>query len=156
VKEGEAGTLVVTPLWTNNITPFLRWSAGDLVVYCEADDGKGPYSVFPKIRHTHRTTGFFKVRGINVNHAEFEDFVFSNAQVNDFKCELVTVEDRECLRLSVELRKGADAKVVALELTKSVKDTFEITPELVTLETGTLAKEFEASVKAPRFADNRR
>lgn len=155
VKEGEVGTLVVTPLWTNNVTPFLRWSAGDLVVYSEADDGIGPYSVFPRIRHTHRTTGFFKVRGVNVNHSEFEDFVFRHPQVNDFKCELITLEDRECLRLSVEVRRGADAQAVALELTKGIKDTFEVTPELVTLETGTLAKEFEASVKAPRFTDSR-
>ncbi len=155
VKEGETGTLVVTPLWTNNATPFLRWSAGDLVVYSEADDGAGAYSVFPKIRHTHRTTGFFKVSGVNVNHPEFEDFVFRNAVVNDFKCELVTVSDRELLRLSVELRRGANAEAVLLELTQGVKDTFEVTPELVLLETGTLAKEFESSVKAPRFTDTR-
>jgi len=31
VQEGAVGTLVVTPLWTNNVTPFLRWSSGDLV-----------------------------------------------------------------------------------------------------------------------------
>ena len=77
VAEGETGTLVVTPLWTNNATPFLRWSSGDLVIYSEADDGAGPFSVFPRIRHTHRTTGFFKVRGVNINHAELEDFVRS-------------------------------------------------------------------------------
>ena len=29
-------------------------------------------------KHAHRTTGFFKVRGINLNHAEFEDFMFRN------------------------------------------------------------------------------
>ncbi|HEX5476864.1 MAG TPA: AMP-binding protein, partial [Burkholderiales bacterium] len=46
VKEGEIGTLVVTSLWTNNVTPFLRWSSGDLVSYTEADDGAGPFSVF--------------------------------------------------------------------------------------------------------------
>jgi phenylacetate-CoA ligase len=155
VKEGEVGTLVVTPLWTNNITPFLRWSAGDLVVYSEADDGAGPYSVFPKIRHTHRTTGFFKVSGVNVNHSEFEDFVFSNLEVNDFKCELVTALDRELLRLSFEVRRGANAQAVGLELARGVKETFGVTPELVTLETGTLAKEFESSVKAPRFTDSR-
>ena len=37
-KEGEVGTLVVTALQTNNVTPFLRWSSGDLVTYSEADD----------------------------------------------------------------------------------------------------------------------
>ncbi len=31
LPEGETGALVVTPLFTNNITPFLRWMSGDLV-----------------------------------------------------------------------------------------------------------------------------
>ena len=38
-KEGEVGTLVVTALQTNNVTPFLRWSSGDLVTYSEAEKG---------------------------------------------------------------------------------------------------------------------
>ena len=42
-KEGEVGTLVVTALCSNNVTPFLRWSSGDLVTYSEADDG-APWS----------------------------------------------------------------------------------------------------------------
>lgn len=155
VADGETGTLVVTPLWTNNVTPFLRWSSGDLVVRTEADDASGPFAVFPKLRHTHRTTGFFKVRGINVNHAEFEDFVFRNADVNDFKCELVSGGDLEQLRLSIELRRGADTRGVCAAMIRAVKETFEVTPELVVLETGTLAREFESSVKAPRFADLR-
>ncbi len=155
VKEGETGTLVTTPLWTNNATPFLRWNSGDLVVYSEADDGAGPFSVFPKIRHTHRTTGFFKVSGVNVNHPEFEDFMFRNAEVNDFKCELVTAGANDLLRVSIEVRRGANAEAVARDLTRGVKETFEVSPELVILETGTLAREFESSVKAPRFTDSR-
>ena len=94
--------------------------------------------------------------GVNVNHPEFEDFVFQNAQVSDFKCELVTISDREILRLSVELRRGANAEAILSELVRGVKGTFEVTPELVLLETGTLAKEFESSVKAPRFTDSRK
>ncbi len=156
VNEGETGTLVVTPLWTNNVTPFLRWSSGDLVVYSEADDDSGPFSVFPKIRHTHRTTGFFKVRGVNVNHPEFEDFVFRNLEVNDFKCDLVTVADNDVLRVSIEVKRGASADKISGELLRGVKDTFEVTPEIVILETGTLAREFESAIKAPRFTDNRK
>ena len=30
VSEGEVGVLVVTPLFTNHVTPFLRWNSGDL------------------------------------------------------------------------------------------------------------------------------
>lgn len=155
VPEGQIGTLVVTPLWTNNVTPFLRWSSGDLVVYSAADDGAGPFSVFPRIRHTHRTSGFFKVRGVNVNHSEFEDFVFRAPDVNDFKCELVNLGDLDQLRLSIELRRGADADRVTRGFVQSVKETFEVTPELVVLESGTLAREFESSIKAPRFVDKR-
>lgn len=156
VAEGEAGTLVVTPLWTNNVTPFLRWSSGDLVVRTEAGDGESPFAVFPKLRHTHRTTGFFKIRGVNVNHADFEDFVFRDPGVNDFKCELVSAGDLDQLQVSIELRRGANAAAVTEGLARAIKDTFEVTPELIVLETGTLAREFESSIKAPRFIDRRR
>jgi hypothetical protein len=35
------------------------------------------------------------------------------------------------------------------------KNKFEVTPDVVILARGTLAKEFENSVKAPRFVDLR-
>jgi len=38
VDEGNVGCLVVTPLWTNNVTPFLRWSSGDLVTWQRGDE----------------------------------------------------------------------------------------------------------------------
>jgi phenylacetate-CoA ligase len=53
------------------------------------------------------------------------------------------------------VRRGADAAAVSAELRQSVKDRFELTPEVAVLETGTLAKEFEATVKSPRFVDRR-
>ncbi len=155
VAEGEVGALVVTPLWTNHCTPFLRWLSGDLVTLREADDGRGPFSVFPLVKHAHRTTGFFKVRGVNINHPEFEDFMFRDAAVNDFKCELLAADGNDVLRVSIEVKRGADAAAVAAALTQRIKRTFEVTPEVAVLETGTLAREFEASVKAPRFADRR-
>ena len=155
VHEGEIGTLVVTPLCTNNVTPFLRWSSGDLVTWHEDSVGASPYSVFPLLKHAHRTTGFFKIRGINVNHAEFEDFVYRNVHINDFKAELVTASDLEVLRLSIEVGRGMEGAPVAAEFLASVKSTFGLTPEVALLEAGTLAKEFESSVKIPRFVDRR-
>src|SRR5467141_3393102 len=68
VADGEVGSLIVTPLWRNNMTPFLRWSSGDLV------------SLSPQ---------------------------------------------------------GAG----------------QVTPQLTLLERGTIAREFEANIKAPRFVD---
>jgi phenylacetate-CoA ligase len=155
VKEGDIGTLVVTALWTNNVTPFLRWSSGDLVSYAEADDGAGRFSVFPRLKHAHRTTGFFKVRGINLGHQDLEDFMFRHAEIGDFRAEAVNDGGNDALRLSIELRRGAQADAVSGMLINEVKEKFELAPQIVVLETGTLAKEFEANVKAARFVDRR-
>lgn len=156
VAEEEEGLLVVTPLFTNNATPFLRWSTGDIVRQRAASSDAGPFAVFPLIKHAHRTTGFFKIRGINVNHSEFEDFMFADFGVNDFKAELVTVSGVDRMRLSVEFKRGADPEPARGALAKRVKAAFEVTPEIIVLEPGTLAHEFESAVKAPRFMDARR
>ena len=156
VAEGQVGSLVVTPLWTNNVTPFLRWSSGDLVTWQRGDDDTGPFSVFPLIKHAHRTSGFFKLRGVNVNHSEFEDFIFRNIDISDFKAELVTERDLEVMVLTVEVRRGVDASAAVEALKTAVRNQFELTPQIVVVETGSLAKEFETSVKMPRFSDRRR
>jgi len=154
-KEGEVGTLVVTALQSNNITPFLRWSSGDLVTYSEAKEGKGPFSVFPRVKHAHRTAGFFKVRGINLGHQDLEDFMFRDLEIGDFRCEAVNEGLLDLLRLSIEVRRGADANAVAKRIASEMKNKFELGPQVVVLETGTLAREFEANVKAARFVDRR-
>jgi phenylacetate-CoA ligase len=155
VKEGEIGTLVVTALWTNHVTPFLRWSSGDLVTYSEADDGAGPFSVFPRIRHAHRTTGFFKVRGVNLGHQDLEDFMFRHLEIGDFRAEALSEGDNDVLRLSIEVRRGTDARKLCQDLQSEIRNKFELAPQVVVLETGTLAKEFEANIKASRFIDRR-
>ena len=155
VKEGEIGTLIVTALWSNNVTPFLRWSSGDLVTYSEADDGVGPFSVFPRLKHAHRTTGFFKVRGVNLGHQDLEDFMFRHLEIGDFRAEAMNEGGNDFLRLSIEVRLGADGAGVAKALAAQLREKFELMPQVVVLETGTLAKEFEANVKAARFIDRR-
>ena len=154
-KEGEVGTLVVTALQTNNVTPFLRWSSGDLVTYSEAKEGKGPFAVFPRIKHAHRTAGFFKVRGINLGHQDLEDFMFRHLEIGDFRAEALTENLLDHLLLSIEVRRGSNSTDVAKRIEVQVKEKFELTPRVVVLETGTLAKEFEANVKAARFVDRR-
>src|SRR5580700_2008489 len=155
VEEGTVGSLVVTPLWTNNVTPFLRWNSGDLVTWQRGDDDSGPFSVFPLVKHAHRTSGFFKIRGVNINHADLEDFVFRNVEIGDFKAELVTERDIETLLVSVEVRRGIDPAVAAERLKTAVRDQFGLTPQIAVLATGSLAREFEGSVKMARFSDRR-
>ncbi len=154
--EDEEGMLVVTPLFTNNTTPFLRWSTGDIVRHRARGATDSPFGVFPLIKHAHRTAGFFKIRGVNVNHSEFEDFMFADRGVNDFKAELVAVSGVDRMRLSVEFKRGVNAEPAESDLARRVKAVFEVTPEIVVLEPGTLAREFESAVKAPRFVDARR
>ena len=157
LPEGEEGTFCVTPLWTGHATPFLRWNSGDIVRYIERGDSPGQFAeLFPMIRHAQRTTGFFKVRGVNINHAELEDFMFQNPLVNDFQGVLVTGDGGlETLELHIEVKRGADSDAVARTVLDDVKRSFEITPEIRVLELGSLAKAFESSIKAPRFVDRR-
>jgi len=155
VKEGEVGTLVVTALYSNNVTPFLRWSSGDLVTWSEADDGAGPFSVFPRLKHAHRTTGFFKVRGVNIGHQDLEDFLFRYQAIGDFRAEALNEGDNDILRLSVEIKKGADQEALLKSIEEKFRNSFEFAPQLAVLETGTLAREFEANIKAARFIDRR-
>ena len=158
LPEGEIGTFCVTPLWTNHATPFLRWNSGDQVSYIERSSGSGPYAeLFPMIRHANRTTGFFKVRGVNVNHTEFEDEMFGIESITDFQAvlETDTATDLERLRLRVEVKRGTTADVVGAQLSAMVKARFEVGVLVDTVPPGTLAAEFEKSIKAPRFVDVR-
>ncbi len=151
VTDGEVGSLVVTALWSNTMTPFLRWSSGDLVSISRHQPGEHPWSVFPIMRHARRTLGFFKVRGVNINHADLEDAMFRDAEVVDFRAEVYATDSgNDVLHLHVETRGGSKDHIV-----DNIRKTFQVNPQVTLLARGTLAKEFEANVKAPRFLDKR-
>jgi phenylacetate-CoA ligase len=153
VKDGEVGSLVLTSLWSNTMTPFLRWSSGDLVSLSNNNSfpKEIPWSVFPIMRHARRTVGFFKVRGVNINHADLEDAMFREPEVVDFRAEVYSPEGgNDVLHLHVEMRTQEKEKIIS-----KMKTIFQVTPEVTLLPRGTIAKEFEANVKAPRFVDKR-
>ncbi len=155
LAEDKQGTLVMTSLMTNNATPFLRWNAGDIVTWHDQSAATDAYSVFPMIRHAHRTAGFFKVRGVNINHSEFEDLMFTQPQLAEFTLSAENRGDADILHLRVELTKGSDPTRETSYLSDLVKGTFEVTPEINILERGTIGAEFEKTIKAQRFSDNR-
>jgi phenylacetate-CoA ligase len=150
LPEGEVGSLVVTPLWNNGMTPFLRWSSGDLVSLRSEGKGAGPWKVFPILKHERRTVGFFKVRGVNINHTELEDLLFREPDVVDFRAEVYDSQGNDVLHLHVEMRNPEKETIIA-----TLKKTFQVTPEVTLLPRGTIAKDFEAAVKPPRFVDKR-
>jgi phenylacetate-CoA ligase len=153
--EGEFGALVMTPIWSNTITPFLRWLTGDIVAIRRQERSDDPFSVFPLLEHGLRTEGFFKVRGVNINHGDFEDFMFQQKAVADFRCEAVATGGLDELRVLIEIARGAEAGAVAAALGQAIKAKFEISPRIEVQPLGTIAADFEKSVKAPRFADRR-
>ena len=81
--------------------------------------------------------------------------MFAIAAVNDFKVELLTVADREILKVSIEVKRDAVAETIAAHIAEDVRRVFEVRPDVAVMPIGTLAKEFESSVKVPRFADKR-
>jgi len=73
----------------------------------------------------------------------------------DFRAEALNEGLLDLLRLSIEVRRGSDPVEVSKRVETQVREKFELKPQVVVLETGTLAKEFEANVKAARFVDRR-
>jgi phenylacetate-CoA ligase len=156
VPEGTVGSLVITPLFNNNVTPFLRWSSGDLVSMTKPAGGDQPWSIFPVMRHARRTVGFFKVRGVNINHSELEDLMFFNQGVTDFKAEVSNAQSGlDVLRLFVEPKQGVDVDALQQGIRADVQRSFEVAAEITLLDRGTIGREFEASIKAARFVDRR-
>ena len=156
VAEGETGLLVMTPLWNNTITPFLRWNMGDYVRWQGARPAAGdPLSVYPKIFHGARTSGFFKVRGININHADFDDFMLRQLDVADYKVEVAETETLDRISVFIELPDTPASQDVAARLAVAIKAKFEVSPDMVTLASGSLEAEFTGQVKQNRFIDKR-
>jgi len=81
--------------------------------------------------------------------------MFRHLEIGYFRAEAVNEGGNDILRLSIEVRRGSDTGEVSRRIEIQVREKFELKPQVVVLETGTLAKEFEANVKAARFVDRR-
>ena len=82
--------------------------------------------------------------------------MFSVAGVGDFQGVLSTGDSGlEILTVRTEARRGQDPGLLERELVAGIRHSFEITPQIEILETGTLARAFENTIKASRFVDER-
>jgi phenylacetate-CoA ligase len=106
VAPGAVGVLVATPLYTNHATPFLRWVSGDIVTLTDGCDCGGPYGHLPLLHLTGRTSGFFKLRGVSINHNELEETLLALDDVSDYLVTALIEDDQEILRIEVETRTG--------------------------------------------------
>lgn len=153
VAENEPGLLIVTSLATNNATPFIRWNTGDIVTMRTPEDNATGFNLFPLIKHTHRTAGFVKVRGVNIGFTDLEDLMFNLAEVSDFRVEIVAEDSRDELDLHVE--PSADIAETEAAIKSAVQRVFGVTPRIIPAESGSIAKAFEGSFKPVRVSDLR-
>jgi phenylacetate-CoA ligase len=149
VTPGDMGVLCVTPIAGGRALPFLRWLSGDLVrleVGCEC-----AAAAHPRLVHCGRTLGFFKVKGVNLNHAEVEDGLYQIPVLADFRVS-VTAEER--LLVEVEgpepRREELAAAVEQLFLAR-----FGLSCDVAFVERGMIARSLENQIKAQRFVDRR-
>ncbi len=149
VPPGEVGALCVTPVTGTSATPFLRWLSGDIVRMefgCGCDHGDEP-----RLIHSGRTAAFFKVKGVNLNHAEVEDAIYEIPSLRDFR---VTVAPDD--RLVVEIESADGQGGVAVQAVDSLfSGRFGCRAEISTVERGTIARALEGQIKAQRFVDQR-
>jgi phenylacetate-CoA ligase len=77
--------------------------------------------------------------------------MFRLPEVVDFRAEVYNAATgNDVLHLHVETRNQKADGVI-----EAVRKTFQVAPEVTLLPRGSIAKEFEANVKAPRFIDKR-
>ena len=154
VADGTPGLLVITALVTNNATPFVRWNTGDIVTLRHGITGAGPYDVFPRIKHTHRTACFVIVRWINIGFTDLEDLMFASPAVSDFRVEIVWQNDRDELDVHVELADGSSDET-ADQIVADVQRVFGLKPRVLVGTRGDIAKRFEGAFKPIRVEDLR-
>ena len=155
VDEGEPGLLVVTSLVTNNATPFLRWNTGDIVTIRHGVDRGTEFDVFPLIKHTHRTAGFVKVRGVNIGFTDLEDLMFKSELVSDFRVEILWQDNRDELEVHVELADTTTEEDGSAQVAAMIERTFGVKPRIVLVSQGDIAKAFEGAFKPARILDLR-
>jgi phenylacetate-CoA ligase len=59
------------------------------------------------------------------------------------------------LHLSIEVKRGVAEDAATAKIISKVRQTFQVTPRIAVQPPGTIAREFEANVKAARFVDRR-
>ncbi len=149
VAPGEIGVLCVTPIVGGHALPFLRWLSGDFVrleIGCECAAPS-----HPRLVHCGRTLGFFKVRGVNLNHAEVEDGLYQIPALVDFRVS-VTPEERLLVELEGPEPLRAELRVAVEGLFFA---RFGLRCDVAFVERGAIARSLEGQIKAQRFVDRR-
>ena len=153
VGEGETGVLVVTPLVTNNATPFLRWNTGEVVTMRSMKRRRSPFDVFPIIKHVHRAGGRLEVRGVSIGIGDLEDVLWGAPEVADFRCEVVSEGEGDELDLHLEVHPGAERVVIEKRVAELVYRAVGLQPRVKAAGRGEIARAFGRDLRLERFRD---
>ena len=152
VPEGAVGSLVVTPLWNNCMTPFLRWSSGDLVsIFNQRNTQSASLVRIPdaEARAAHRRL----LQGARRQHQPQPSSRTRCSAIRMWSTSAPRCTTTATTTCCTFMWKSAPAR--GRTPSKLVRRTFQITPEVTLLPRGQIAKDFEAAVKPPRFVDKR-
>jgi phenylacetate-CoA ligase len=82
--------------------------------------------------------------------------MFFEPAISEFRAEVYNTEGGlDVLHLLIEVKGGISEDSVQEKVIAKVRQTFQVTPKITLQPQGTIAREFEANVKAPRFIDKR-
>lgn len=153
VPDGETGAVVVTPLHSMSAIPFIRWWSGDIGSL--ESECRCAWRAYPRLKLGGRTVGFSKIRGVNINHNDFEDLLLTLPEVADYMVTLSTRKTNDTIEIELETQHGADPASVASTVENAVVRAFEIRAETRCLGRGSIASRLEGQVKQVRFRDQR-
>ncbi len=157
VGEGRPGVFVMTPLFnSNNGAGFLRWNSGDIVTWQRSGKTKSGFSVFPVIRHAHRTGRLLQDPGRQHQPQEFRTssstFRKSTTSRRSWLPPPTAPTGSRCRsrcgRAATRHRSRRRFRSVRRRCSGHARHRRS-------LETRNAGEEFRSSVKAPRFADRR-
>lgn len=152
---GEYGLLVATPVYSNHATPFLRWVSGDIAAVGTRCGCRSRFARFPLLKLAGRTTGFFKIKGVNINHKDLEELLLRLPGVADYYAAARLDGDADALQLRVELYAGVQPAGAVTALMEAVGRTFGLQPRVEVVPTGTIVRQLASAVKQHRVVDER-
>ena len=145
---------VIERPFTSDIMPFPGRDSVDILRLRDQNGLTSAFSVFSIMQNAHRTKGFFEGRGINNNLTEFEVLLFRIPKVNHSKVELLNDGGSDIRAIEMDIKRSRYIPHALQCVRTRVRETFEVYPEINFIENSSIAKEFEASVTAPRHLDN--
>jgi phenylacetate-coenzyme A ligase PaaK-like adenylate-forming protein len=92
---------------------------------------------------------------VNINHNELEERLLALDDVSDYLVTALIEDDREILRIEVEIHPGVSEQEVCTQVQKDVTHAFGLAPDVRRVPPGSIDSRLAAQVKQNRVFDHR-